>query len=162
MAPVRAALDVCERAFLVLANTMLIIMLTINVMNIASRFLFEQGLAWVFPWTTVLFVWMSFLGFFVVYRRNKDITVEFLMAMAGPRIQMIGRLVVNLAIVVLLAIILIEAPALLERQVGTIQMVGIERYWLSVPLFVSCALIIVHFIVDSVDVVAGRPPPDDD
>ncbi len=77
------ALGLCERVMLGLAETCLVIMLAANMVNIAFRAVFDRGLLWVFPWTTQLFVWMVFLGFFVVYRQARDITVDFLIDRLG-------------------------------------------------------------------------------
>ena len=55
-------LGICGHLFLVLANTCLAILLVVNTLNIASRAIWDRGLQWVFPWSTVLFVWMTLLG----------------------------------------------------------------------------------------------------
>ncbi len=150
-------LGVCERLFHIAANALLAIMLAINLANIVSRLLFDRGLVWVFPWTTVMFVWMTFLGFFVVYRRSKDITVDFVIERLGGTARHASRLFVNAAVLALMAVLLWEAPDLLARQVGVIEMVGLQRYWLSVPLFTSCVLIGLHFILDTAAALRGRP-----
>lgn len=150
-------LGVCERLFRLLANLLLLAMLAINLLNIATRFLTDQGIVWVFPLTTVMFVWMTFLGFFVVYRQGKDITVDVLVERIGAKARRATRVVVNVAVLGLLFVLLAEAPELLKRQVGNIEMVGLQRYWLSVPLFVSSALIALHFIIDLLHAVHGDP-----
>ncbi|ESR27022.1 TRAP transporter small permease [Lutibaculum baratangense] len=157
--PIEAALDAVEWAFRSAANLLLLAMLVINFLNIASRFFTNQGLAWVFPLTTVMFVWMTFLGFYVVYRRGKDITVDFLLDRLGAKANMVARILVDLAMLLLLGVLLAEAPALLSRQVGNIEMVGIQRYWLSVPFFVSCFLIVIHVLVDMVHAFRRDPEP---
>ncbi len=141
-------LGVCERLFLVLANTCLIVMLTINVANIAQRAVIDVSIRWVFPWSAVLFVWMTFTGFFVIYRRKKDITVDFVIDRLGAGAQKVARLMVDVIVILLMAIMLWHAPKILSMQVGEIEMVGLERYSMSVPLFVSCFLILLNFVVD--------------
>lgn len=154
------ALGVCERIFLVLANTCLVVMLTINVANIAQRALIDRGIQWVFAWSGVLFVWMTFLGFFVIYRRKKDITVDFVIDRLGVKGRDVSRFLVNVIVMFLMAIMLAQAPKILTSQVGVIQMVGLERYVLSVPLFVSCALILINFALDTVRLFRkGDLPP---
>ncbi|MCR4267219.1 TRAP transporter small permease [Nitratireductor sp. ZSWI3] len=147
-----------DRLFLVGANAALLAMLVVTALNIASRALFEQGLMWAFPISIVCFVWMTFLGFFVVYRQNKDITVDFLLnAMPAPA-RLAGRMLVDIAVIAFLLILLREAPELIQRQVGNIEMVGLQRYWLSIPFFVSCALIALHFLSDLVHALRGHAP----
>lgn len=70
---VNRLLGVCERLFHVLANACLAVMLGLNIVNIALRAITDKGITWVFPWTVVLFVWMTFFGFFVLYRDRKSV-----------------------------------------------------------------------------------------
>ena len=155
-------LGVCERLFLVLANTCLGIMLVINMANIASRALFDKGIQWVFPWSVVLFVWMTFFGFFVLYRMRRDITVDFLVDRIGPSARFATRLLVNFIILMLMGIMLWHGPQILASQAGDIEMVGLERFWMSVPLFLSCILISVTFVLDTVYAFQGEPEPTSD
>jgi TRAP-type C4-dicarboxylate transport system permease small subunit len=147
----------CERLFLALANLALGLMLAANMANIASRALFEKGIVYVFPWSVVLFVWMTFFGFFVVYRRGKDITVDFLIDRMGPHARFVSRLVVDVLVIALMVTMLIQAPHIIRSQVGTIEMVGLERYSMSIPLFVTAALIALDFLLDMIKALMGRP-----
>lgn len=154
-------LALAERVFFVGANLALIIILVINIANIGSRFFFERGIIWVFPWTTVLFVWMVFLGFFVIYRRNSDITVDIVYRAFPPRVQNAVSVLTNLVIVALMAVILWQAPNLLPRQVGNMDYVGLQRYWLAVPFYASCTLIVLEFLLDTGErVLTGRSSRD--
>ena len=154
-------LGVCERVFLVLANTCLAVMLAINMVNISSRAVFDKGIQWVFPWSVVLFVWMTFFGFFVLYRMRRDITVDFFVDRIGPSARFATRLLVNAIILMLMAVMLWHAPQILASQTGEIEMVAIDRYFMSVPLFLSCALIAVTFTIDTIRALHGEPEPGD-
>lgn len=151
-------LALAERVFFVGANSMLLVILFINIANIASRAVFERGIIWVFPWTVVLFVWMVFLGFFVIYRRNSDIKIDILYRALSPRLQNIVSIVTNVIIMGLMAVILLQAPTLLPRQVGNMDYVGLQRYWLAVPFYVSCALILLDFLRDTLARLVDGPP----
>ncbi len=152
-------LAVAEKLFFVLANTCLILMLLINMLNIGWRGLFDQNLNFVWPWTGLLFVWMSFFGFLVVYRRSKDITVDFFVDLIGPRMRHLTRLLSDVIIIALMALLLIEAPRTLESQVGEMELIEIQRYWMSVPLFVSAALVGLHFLADLLKALSGVAEP---
>jgi len=156
---VNRLLGVCERLFHVLANVCLAVMLGLNIVNIALRAITDKGITWVFPWTVVLFVWMTFFGFFVLYRKRRDITVDFLVDRLGAWADLASRLLVNSIVLVLMSVMLWHAPAIYEQQVGTIEMVGLERYTMSTPLFVSCVLIFIDFVIDTIYAVAGRQKP---
>lgn len=142
-------LSLAEKVFFVSANSALIAMLVINTANILSRLALERGIIWVFPWTTVLFVWMVFLGFFVIYRRNRDIVVDIVYKAMGRRSQTVVSVFTNLIVIALMAVILAQAPSLLPRQVGNMDYVGLQRYWLAVPFYVTCLLILLDFVRDT-------------
>ena len=120
-------LNLCERVLLGLAEVCLVIMFAANMINIAVRAVFDRGLLWVFPWTAQLFVWMVFFGFFVVYRRGRDITVDFLIDRLGPVADKASRLFVNGLVLGLMGVMLWLAPWVLSSQVGKIEMIGLER-----------------------------------
>ena len=144
-------LAAAEKVFFVGANLCLVIILAINTANITSRFVFDRGIIWVFPWTTVLFVWMVFLGFFVLYRQNSDIAVDLLHRNLPERLRNGVSILTNLIIMALMAVILIQAPTLLPRQMGNMDYVGLQRYWLAVPFYASCGLILLEFLRDTAE-----------
>ncbi len=144
-------LGLTEKVFFVSANTALIVILIINIANVGSRYFWQRGLIWVFPWTTVLFVWMVFFGFYVIYRRNRDIKVDIVYQMFPPRLQNAVTIVTNLVIVGLMAVILWQATILLPRQVGNMDYVGLQRYWLAIPFYAACALILLDFLRDTIE-----------
>lgn len=130
-----------------LANILLAVMLAINFANITSRLLFDVGLIWVFPVTGVLFVWVVFFSFFVIYRRGQDVAIDVLTRRMPARLRAGTEAFVALVVVGLMGIVIAQAPVLLPRQVGVMDLVGIQRYWLSVPFFLSCLLIAVEFLL---------------
>ncbi len=157
-------LGICGHVFLALANSCLAVLLTINILNIGSRAIWDRGLQWVFPWSTVLFVWMSFFGFYVVYRMRSDISVDFVYDRLGRRSRIIVRQFVNLLILTLMAVMVWHAPEIIERQAGIIEQVyffgiQVERFTLAVPLFVTCALIFLNYLVDTVYTLRGETMP---
>jgi TRAP-type C4-dicarboxylate transport system permease small subunit len=146
-----------ERLFLLLANIALIAMLVINAVNIAWRAVVEKNLNFVWPWTTLLFVWMTFFGFFVIYRRAKDITVDYFVDLLGHPARVATRLLSDVIIVGLMTLLLIEAPRTLASQVGDMELIPLQRYWMSVPLFLSAALVALHFLLDLIKAFGGVP-----
>jgi TRAP-type C4-dicarboxylate transport system permease small subunit len=155
--PLDALLMAAERLFLVLANTCLALMLLMNMFNIGWRAVTDRNINFVWPWTGLLFVWMCFFGFFVIYRRSHDITVDFFVDLIGPKARHFTRIMSDLIIIGLMMLLLIEAPRTLESQVGSMELIALERYWMSVPLFVSAALVGLHFLRDLIGALAGEP-----
>jgi TRAP-type C4-dicarboxylate transport system permease small subunit len=150
-------LAVAEWVFLVLANVALAAMLGINIINIFWRGIIGQNLNFVWPWTTLLFVWTTFFGFFVIYRRAKDITVDYFVDLLGRKALVVTRLLSDIIIVGLMGLLLAEAPRTLASQVGDMELIPLQRYWMSVPLFLSAALVGLHFLLDFIKALSGAP-----
>jgi TRAP-type C4-dicarboxylate transport system permease small subunit len=150
-------LAAAETLFLVLANLCLLLMLALNIVNIGWRSIVDESLNFVWPWTGLLFVWMSFFGFFVIYRRAKDITVDYFVDLAGAKARHLTRLMSDIIIIALMALLLTEAPRTLESQVGDMELISLQRYWMSVPLFVSAFLVALHFLLDLLKALQGVP-----
>ena len=157
-------LEFCGHLFLVLANSCLAVLLVINVLNIASRGIWDRGLQWVFPWSTVLFVWMSFFGFYVLYRLRRDITVDFIHDRLGKGGRLAIRHFVNVLILILMGVMIWHGPEIIERQAGIIEQVyffgiQVERFTMAVPLFITCGLIFLNYLVDTVYALHGEDMP---
>lgn len=151
-----------ERLFLAGANGLLLTMLAINLANILSRLIWDIGIIWVFPWTGVLFVWSIFLAFFVIFRRGQDITIDTLTRRLPARLAAVVAILVALLVIGLMVLILLQASTLIPRQVGRIDLVGIQRYWLAAPLWASCTLIVLQYVLNLrlavISLIEGRDP----
>ena len=148
--------------FLIIANFCLGAMLFGTFVTIFLR-LFTVSFYWIWPWTMQFFVWMSFFGFFVVYRLGKDIVVDFLVFQIGQTAVLITRYVVPILIMIIMGFILKEMPIILSSQVGVIDGVvtpwggELERYTLSIPLGISCFLIFLNSFLDLIKTYLGYP-----
>jgi TRAP-type C4-dicarboxylate transport system permease small subunit len=159
-----ALLEGTSRLFHVAANLCLLLMLVGTSATIILR---PLGLSfyWIWPWTMQVFVWMSFIGFYVVYRKGKDISVDFVMRKIGPGAMHASRIFVALVILAVIGVILVQMPTILESQVGVIDGVltpwgtELERYSLSVPLAISCVLIFLNTLLDLAKTYLGWPEP---
>jgi TRAP-type C4-dicarboxylate transport system permease small subunit len=159
LAAINRVLSVCEHSFLVLANVFLALMLVGNLVNIVVRGIFDRGILLVFPWTLVLFVWLVFLGFFVVYRRSQDVSVTFLVDRLGGRMRHLANLFINLVVISMMGFFLWQAPRVLAMQQGIIGMIELPRFLLSIPFFTSCGLILLDAAWRFLGLIAGRESP---
>ena len=73
---------------------------------------------------------------------NSDITVEYFVERMSPKWRSALRGFANFCVILMMSVIVVEAPQIISRQVGAIEFIGFERYALSIPLIVSSALII--------------------
>lgn len=161
-----AALGACGQLFLVIANLCLLVMLFGTAVTIVLR---PLGLSfyWIWPWTMVFFVWTAFFGFFAVYRMKKDIAIDFVVMRIGPKAMVASRYFVALTIIVVTGTILWQMPLILESQVGPVDGallpgdIELERYFLSWPLAISCALIMAEAVLEILKAATGvaEAPP---
>ena len=149
-----------DRAFLVLANGCLAVMLVGNMINMAVRAVFDTSFVQVWPATMLLFVWSIYLGFFVLYRRGKDVTVNFLVSRLSTAANHRIQLLVNLLIVAFMVVMVVATWRYLPLQAGVQELIGVPRWVQSVPLLASSALILLNALVQVADlVVSGSAPP---
>lgn len=155
-------LDKFSFVFLVIANVCLGLMLVGTFATIFLR-LFTISFYWIWPWTMQLFVWMSFFGFYVVYRQKKDIVVDFIVINLGPKAVLATRYMVPILIMIIMGYILNAMPDLLGIQVGVIDGViapwggELEVYTLSIPLVLSCLLIFLNSFLELIKTFLGYP-----
>ena len=125
--------------------------------------LFTVSFYWIWPWTMQLFVWMTFFGFYVVYRQKKDIVVDFLIINLGSKAILATRYIVPILIMIIMGFILKEMPVIISSQVGVIDGVltpwggELERYTLSIPLGISCLLIFINSFLELLKTYLGFP-----
>ena len=111
------ALGMLARWFLVAANVCLVLMLAGTAVTIVLR-PFDISYYWIWPWTMQFFVWMSFVGFFVVYRLGKDIAVDFVVVRLGSRALELSRWFVDAIILLVMGAMLWQMPTIFESQVA--------------------------------------------
>ena len=167
--PLRRALNLIDRlgwrvggVFLALSNTCLIAMLALTTATIILR---PMGLApfWMWPWTMVFFIWLSFFGFFAMYVRLKDVRVDFVAGLFGPLGMTATRLLSDLATLTVVGVILWQVPTVISNAHGVydgaVLLNGTElpRVALSIPLFISSVLIAGTALLDLAKILAGMP-----
>lgn len=131
-------------------------MLAINAVNVFARTVLDNAIDWVWPWTMVLFVWWTLLSLFPLYRLKKDVSIYFLLRRSRPRFERVLGVVVYATILSAMVVLVSTGPERLSAARGTIEIVGLPRWWLVVPLVVSAFLVAVDALVNLVLIAAGR------
>jgi TRAP-type C4-dicarboxylate transport system permease small subunit len=137
-------------------------MFLINVLNIASRAFFNYSFVWVFPLTLFLFIWMTFFGAFVIYRRKKEITVDFIYGLLPEMGRVWVTIICNILMMALLVLLLWTAPRLIRSQSSPIQVLQIPRYLQVIPLYLFSVATFLNFLKDTVILIRKRKAPQAD
>lgn len=139
----------------VIAVLCLGIMFTTNILNILLRAFFNYSFIWIFPLTIFLFMWMTFFGAYVIYRQNKEITVDFIYNRLPENYRKVITLISNILIMGLMAMILWHAPKLIHAQLGLLQVLRVPRYFQALPLFLFCIVLFFDFLYETVKLIQG-------
>ncbi len=148
--------------FMLLCNVCMMVMLTLTAATIVLR-PFDISAYWVWPWTMVFFVWLSFFGFFAIYARLKDVRVDFLAVRLGDVGMAATRVVSDLAAIAICGVLVYLAPRVLATSTGWVDgaiLPGGEelpRQALSVPLVISSVLVVLAALLDLAKFAAGIP-----
>ncbi len=161
---VDAFLSVCDRLAIVAANSLLIAMVVANLVTMLVREVAGKGLVHVFPMTMVGFAWLVFIGFYIVYRRRADVVMAVLTSHCRGVVSKLLATIAALAGLFLLALILSEAPRVMELSSGYVEIVELPKRWVIAPLFVACGLLVLDGLLTLVRIWttggADRPQGD--
>jgi len=145
-----------------IANACLLIMLALTSVTIIGRPLGFSAY-WIWPWTMVFFVWLSFFGFFAIFVRLKDVRIDFVANLMGRWGYPVTRVVTDLCALAICGVLMQQMPKVMATSSGFVDgaiLPGGEelfRQALSIPLFISAALVIVTALVDLAKMMAGLP-----
>lgn len=145
-----------------ICNLCLLVMLVLTTVTIIGRPLGFSAY-WIWPWTMVFFVWLSFFGFFAIFVRLKDVRIDFVANHMGRYGYPITRLVSDVSALAICGVLMQQMPAVMATSRGVVDGAMLPggdelfRQALSVPLFFSAALIIISALVDLGKMAAGLP-----
>lgn len=148
-------LDVMASVFRFVITAMLGVMLAINAVNIVWRGLTDHAFDWIFPWTMLLFVWMLFLGLYVYMRERRDVIVDVIAANLPSALRLVVALASDAIAIIVMALILKAAPGIIKLQLGQMEAIELPIYVRGLPLFVSAALLILHFGSHAIGLLTG-------
>ncbi len=145
-----------------IANACLLVMLVLTAVTILGRPLGFSAY-WIWPWTMVFFVWLSFFGFFAVIARLRDVRVDFVANHLGRWGGPITRVVTDVSALAICGTILQQIPTVLNTSRGFVDGAILPgggelfRQALSVPLFISAGLIVASTLLDLAKMISGLP-----
>jgi TRAP-type C4-dicarboxylate transport system permease small subunit len=118
---------------------------------------------WIFPWVMVLFVWLSFFGFFAAMIFARDIRIDFVARQFGEMGMLVTRIIGQIIMLFVLYWLLVELPSVVFSQSGNVDGAllpwggELQRKYLSLPLLLSCLGIAAAVIIDIFKMLFGLP-----
>ncbi len=130
--------DWLDRAEVILTSLFMVVIVTMGCMEIFSRYVLDKSLFFVYEVTILLANWMYFLGFCLVFRRNRDIEIEFFVQRLSPRARKLVSFLGNLACFAFLLMLSWYAVKLLIIQSRhTTEGLGIPNHYFSMPILIG-------------------------
>ncbi len=125
---------------------------------VVFRYVLDAPLSWVEQVSTMIFVWVIFIGSAVLYRQNLHIGVDALLFMLSEKNRSIWKWVIeglNLTFIVILFIYTLKLTIdVLGNTAGALE-ISPAYYYASAP--VSCLMMMLYFIEKIVDPSKREP-----
>ena len=130
--------DWVDRAEVILTFFCMIAVVTMGAMEIFSRYVLDKSLFFVYELTILLANWMYFLGFCLVFKRNRDIEIEFFTNQLPLRTQKTISIITNSAVLYFLMILSYYTfKLLLIQSRHSTEGLGIPNHYFSLPIFIG-------------------------
>ncbi|MEJ8475077.1 TRAP transporter small permease [Roseibium algae] len=152
-------LDAVAVVFKAAIALLLLVMLTINIINIISRSLLNDAYDWVFHWTMLMFIWMICLGVYVYMRENRDVVVDLIAARMPMPIRRALAIFADMTGLLFMYMVLSPALELTAMQTGHMETIALPIYVSSLPLFTSAMFLVMHFSLHALNVLTGEIIP---
>ncbi|MGQ9646565.1 MAG: TRAP transporter small permease [Thermodesulfobacteriota bacterium] len=155
------AIRFADRAELIVVVGSFLFIITINSMEIFTRFLLNKSFFWVFEITVLFANIMYFLGAALVYKRKQDIQMVYFLKFFSIKVQKKWDLVIDGLSFYFFVVIFYHGVRLLNIQSRHVsQGLGIPNHYFSLPLVmgtISMALIMCQqFLAKYLNIDEGR------
>lgn len=132
-----------------------VIVLTLTA-GIISRYCFNSPFDWTEELATFLFIWVSFLGAGVASAKRRHVTVDFITGKFSEKNMKKVRIVTNLLIIALMAVIAVGSVILLpQMKTHSSVALNISKVWFYLPIMVVSIYMILVYLVDVIEDIQG-------
>ncbi|WP_395338088.1 TRAP transporter small permease [Ningiella sp. W23] len=147
----------------ILCSALLVIMITLVIINVFLRYLFDYSIFWAEEVATICFVWCVFVGASATYKHKMDIGVDIIVASAPPALEKCLRILVNIVLLAINAYIFYMSIVFTHIAWGKpTAVLGVSSAALNSALIVAFGLITVYtlkFLYQDILVFLNKAPP---
>ncbi|MEA3291388.1 MAG: TRAP transporter small permease [Pseudomonadota bacterium] len=153
--PTGGALDRLIRLLHLLEDGLLVSLLLAMILlafgQIVLRNFFGTGVAWVDPLLRVLVLWLGLIGALVATRLDKQISIDVLTRLLGPRLTAFSRLVTRLFAAAVSGLIAWHAARFIvdEWQSGSVAFSGVPAWMLELVIPFGFGIIAARFLLQA-------------
>ncbi len=130
-----------------LSGFFIVVMVSIVIMNVILRYVFNKGLFWAEEVATISFVWAVFVGASATYKNRMDVGIDFLVTRTSTKVQNFLRLIIDILLLVINGYIFYLA--IVFTKIGFIRptaVLGISSAYVNSALIFGFGLITMHTI----------------
>lgn len=131
----------------ILCGFFLVSMISIVIINVLLRFLFNYSLFWAEEVSTICFVWSVFIGASATYKHKMDIGIDMLVLKTPPKVQRVIKYLVNLILLLINGYIFYMS--IIFTKISSIKptaVLGISSAFVNSALIFGFGLITFHTI----------------
>jgi TRAP-type C4-dicarboxylate transport system permease small subunit len=117
-------------------------------LNVIARYVFNSPVEWAEEFSRYSFIWLVFMAAVVATTQKKHIIIDILVPFLSARLQAVCRLVADLAILVLMAVLIVYGWVMVRAATQPMATLGFPQYWVYLAVPVCAALILLHVALD--------------
>ncbi|MDF1618568.1 TRAP transporter small permease [Petrocella sp. FN5] len=126
----------------------IIITVSVVILNVFLRYVFNMGIFWVEEVATISFIWSVFLGASATYKRRMNIGIDFLTRRGNQKTQTIIKLVVDMMLLIITGYILyLSIIFTWTASIKPTAVLGISSAYVNAALVVGFGLMVIQTIV---------------
>ncbi len=146
-----------DRVIEAITSTILVAIIAINAAEIVTRSFLSASFDWIHEINLLLANWLYFLGICLVYYRQQDITIDFVLRLFKGGLRAPFLIAINLLTVATLLVVVWYGWELLALQVNYKTMgLGLRNHWFSLPVVIGAAMMIAIVMCQSLDLWLRR------
>lgn len=142
-------------------STILVVIVVINAAEIVTRSFFSHSFDWIHEINLLLANWLYFLGICLIYYRQQDITIDFVLRLFRGRLRAPFLIAINLLTIATLLVVAWYGWELLALQANYKTMgLGLRNHWFSLPVVIGAVMMIAIVLCQSLDLWLRRAAPE--
>ncbi len=139
------------RPFEVLAGVLLVAMISMILVNVASRYVFSQPIIWADEVASLSFLWLAMIGAALAIDRNDHLRLTIFLGLVPPRIRpFLDALSLVLVATFLVVMLRVGVEYAYEESYITSPALGLPMTWRAAALPAGMALMAVLVVVQAV------------
>jgi TRAP-type C4-dicarboxylate transport system permease small subunit len=157
MRRLRAAFDASGKVLEYLAAACLAAITLLVSVQIFFRYILHSPLTWPEEVIRLLFVWLSFLGATIVFRRGGHFRLKFIFELLGRKAGRRLRVFTDVLMLAFIALLFYQGVAILKMAfISRYMSINLSVGWSYLAIAVSCLLMIPYIIIDLLDNYRGE------